>query len=147
MTYETAVAELFERFPDMRSRYRSEFDAMGEEAPAYVVFGSLLVPTLEAALERRDLRTILTICAYLEDASESAGTDSRLHDLIRIEIGEWLGVAANEEVLSPWLGAETKRICGYVPGLATQRRTLKMERDRNRWGHRIAAFLKKRFGR
>ena len=80
---------------------------MGEEAPAYLVFGSLLIPTLEAALERRDLRTILTICAYLEDASESAGTDSRLHDLIRIEIGEWLGAAANEEVLSPWLGAET----------------------------------------
>ena len=39
-------------------------------------------------------------------------------------MGEWLGFCANEDVLAPWLGSETKLICGYVPGLATQRRQL-----------------------
>jgi hypothetical protein len=44
-----------------------------------------------------------------------------------MEIGEWLGGAANEAYLAPWLGNETKRICECVPGLATQRSALQEE--------------------
>lgn len=145
VTYETAVSELFERIPEMRSKYRTEYEFMGEEAPQYLVFSSLLIPSLERALEMRDLRMILLICAYLEDAAESAAADPRLADLLAVEVGEWLGGAANEEVLSPWLGSETKRICHYVPGRGIQRRNLNAEGRQKRLGNRIASLIKKTF--
>lgn len=147
MTYETAIAELFDRFPDLRARYDGEFTYMDGEATPYLVFGSLLIPSLEAALERHDLKTILTICAYLEDAAESARDDAGLRELLRVEVGEWLGGMANEELLAPWLGTETKKVCRYVPGLAAQRREIPAQRDANRMAGRVTGFLKKLFGR
>jgi hypothetical protein len=42
-----------------------------------------------------------------------------------IEIGEWLTGTTYEQQVSPFLGSETKRVCNYVPGLATQRSKLK----------------------
>ena len=47
-----------------------------------------------------------------------------VENLLGVEIGEWLGFAAIADQLSPFLGENTKRICGYVPGLAAQRRIL-----------------------
>ena len=41
----------------------------------------------------------------------------------------------------PWLGPKTKRICGYVPGLATQRRAL--EEEARRQSNRANIFLHK----
>jgi hypothetical protein len=122
VTYETTVAEFFERFPDLQETYRTQFQHLIHEQPdPSLIFSSILIPALEKALEEGDLKTILHLAAFLEDASESASVDSKLKNLIAVEVGEWLGWASHEDRLAPWLGAETKRICGYVPGLATQR--------------------------
>lgn len=148
MTTETVVAELFGRFPEMQAEWRAKVRSNGTHLPdVRVAFKSMLIPALEDALERGDLRKILTICAFLEDAAESARDDNGLEVVLKVEVGEWLGWAANEDRLSPWLGTETKRICGYVPGQATQRREQKMESGGNRWGSRVVAWLKRLFGR
>jgi hypothetical protein len=146
MTYETVVTDLFERFPSFQSAYDEQFAYMGKEKPgAYTVFGSVLMPALEAALASGDLGSILPICAFLEDVAEAARKDNGLKALLQAEVGEWLGGAANETLLAPWLGAETKRICGYVPGLATQRIALRTERNERSFRNRISS-LKKQLG-
>ena len=146
MNYATVVPELFSRLPKLEAVYRAEFGYMGgEEAVQYIVFGSILIPALTTALEEADLATILPICAFFEDVSEAAHHDNDLRTLMRIEVAKWLGWAANEERLAPWLGSETKRICGYVPGLATQRLRLRSEGKANTIAGRIAAIIK-RFG-
>jgi len=143
MTFDSAIEELFERIPALRAAYRAQCSSSPNTAPsASIVFSAVLVPSLESALERRDLGTMLRICAFLEDAAVSAASDQRLEDLIRTEFGEWLGAAGHED-LSPWLGAETKRICGCEPGLATRRSTLKLEREQNGWGKRVATIFRK----
>jgi len=89
MTYETVVPELFERFPDLRSSYESGFDYMVDEPPLpYVVFGSELIPHLETALDRGDLRLIVSLCAFLEDAADASRNDISLETLLKVEIGE-----------------------------------------------------------
>jgi hypothetical protein len=116
---------------------------MGDESSIqYLVFGSVLMPALEEALSRGNLGLILPICAFLEDVADASQQDSGLECLLRVEVGEWLGGAANESLLAPWLGKETKRICGYVPGLGTQRRVLREEQKRRSLGGRFSAFLK-----
>ncbi len=99
----------------------------GEPPLPFIVFGTVLIPALEDGLARGDLATVLPIYVFLEDAAESARNDSGLETLLRVEVGEWLGWMDNEALLTPWLGSETKSICRYVPGLATQRRALKDE--------------------
>jgi hypothetical protein len=142
MNYETVVADLFTRFPNLQAIYDVEFAYMGAEKPgAYLVFGSLLMPALEQALATGDLGSILPICAFLEDVAEAAKTDVGLESLLEVEVGEWLGGAANEATLAPCLGTETKRICRYVPGLATQRIALRVERDKLGFRGRISSLL------
>src|ERR1700722_597124 len=144
MNYETVVADLFKRFPRFQSAYDEQFAYMGKEKPgAYIVFGSVLMPALEEALAAGDLSSILPICAFLEDAAEAAQKDIALEALLQVEVGEWLGGAANETLLAPWLGAETKRICRYVPGLATQRRALRTERNERNFKSRISSLMNK----
>ena len=131
MNYETVVPDLFNRFPQFREKWDTRFDYMGEEKSVqYVVFGSLLIPALEEALSSGNLGVILPICAFLEDVAVAAQNDSSLECLLGVEVGEWLGDAANESLLAPWLGTGTKRICKYVPGLATQRIALREEQKR-----------------
>ncbi len=131
MNYDTVVTDLFNRFPRLQTVLETRFDFMGDEPSIqYIVFGSVLIPALEEALSAGNLGLILPICAFLEDVADSSKEDSGLENLLRVEVGEWLGGAANESILSPWLGKETKRICGYVPGLATQRRALQEEQKR-----------------
>lgn len=115
----------------------------GEPPLPYIVFGSVLLPALEDGLARGDLATILPICAFLEDAAVSAQSDSGLETLLRTEVGDWLAGVDNEAYLTPWLGQETKRICRYVPGLATQRRTLRKDRQERTTKSRIGRFLRK----
>jgi hypothetical protein len=118
MNYATVVPELFSRFPRLEAAYRAEFAYMGDEEPGqYIVFGSILIPALTAALENGDLGTILPICAFLEDVSTAARHDGALEALLKVEVAEWLGWAANEERLAPWLGTETKRIATMFLGL------------------------------
>jgi hypothetical protein len=143
MNYATVVPELFSRFPKLEATYRAEFAYMGDEEDIhYIVFGSILIPALTAALEEGDLGVILPICAFLEDASVAARHDNFLATLMKVEVAKWLGWTANEERLAPWLGTETKRICNYVPGLATQRRQLRFEEKANTITARIAATIK-----
>ena len=144
MNYTNVVPELFSRFPKLEAVYRDRFGFMGdEEAVQHIVFGSILIPALTAALEGGDLAIILPICAFLEDVSEAGHHDAALISLMKIEVGEWLGWAANEDRLAPWLGSETKRICGYVPGLATQRLLLRSEAEANTMVGRIAETIKR----
>jgi predicted DNA-binding ribbon-helix-helix protein len=127
----------------LKEVWKTRFDYMGTETDVqYIVFGSVLIPALEEALSARDLSSILPVCAFLEDVAEAARKDSYLESLLRIEVGEWLGGAANESLLTPWLGSETKRICRYVPGLATQRRELQEKQEKRSLASRLSAFLK-----
>jgi hypothetical protein len=147
MDYDSAVGELFARFPRLQQAYQRKFGFSDGEPPLpYIVFGSVLLPALEDGLANGDLATILPICAFLEDAAVSAQSDSGLETLLRTELGEWLSGVDNEAYLTPWLGQETKRICRYVPGLATQRRTLRKQRQKKTAKSRIRRFLRKFIG-
>ena len=142
MTYETVIDEALTYVPELRAMDTSHF--LDEDPPlTYVIFGALLIPVLESALHAGDLKVILRICAFLEEASESARHDGMLEALIQIEIGKWLRSTSFEEQLSPWLGPETKRVCRYVPGLATQRLTLRKQKDEQRIGYRVSTWWKK----
>ncbi len=142
MNYETVVTDLWERLPRFQDVYKTKFAYMGDEAPhAYLVFGSVLIPALEEALAVGDLSQILPICAFLEDVAEAARKDDGLESLLKVEVGEWLGGAANEAFLVPWLGTETKRICRYVPGLATQRIASREEHKRRSIKNSITKFM------
>jgi hypothetical protein len=88
-----------------------------------------------------NLGRILPICAFLEDVAEAGEQDADLNNLLRIEVGEWLGAVANEAHLSPWLGARTKRICRYVPGFATQRIALRAEASERNFAGRISSIM------
>ncbi len=127
MNYATVVFDLWSRFPNLEMAYRAQFAYMGDEddPSPYIVFGSILVPALATALGEGDLKSILPICAFLEDVALASRQDNGLLGLMKIEVGEWLGWVANEDRLAPWLGSETKRICNYVPDLATQRLQMK----------------------
>jgi hypothetical protein len=132
VTYESVFRDLFTRMPELEPLYREQFSYLeGEELP-YVVFGSFLIPVLETALEDRDTESIRSVCAFLEEAATSAGTDAALEQLLLIEIGEWLSGTRWEAEVVPSLGEQTKRICRYVPGLATQRNLFKGDRTRRR---------------
>jgi hypothetical protein len=129
VTYEGVIRELFVQMPDLEPMYREQFDYMaGEELP-YVVFGSFLIPLMETALESQDVERVRSICAYIEDVASSACTDAGLETLLRVEIGEWLSGTQWEAEVEPFLGEQTKRICRYVSGLATQRNSLKAQKD------------------
>ena len=143
MDYETVVPELFQRFPKLRSVWETRFSSVKAETSIQpMVFESVLIPALEEALATSNLGKILPICAFLEDVAEAAHHDSALKSLLQVEVGEWLGGAAHESLLAPWLGTETKRICGYVPGLATQRIEPRREPEKRSLVRRISTFLK-----
>ena len=131
ITFETVVSRLFSQFPDLRAIYDIELHYMGDEPPlAYIVFGDVVIPFLESALRAKNLELIASICAFFEECAEGAKQDAKLGDLIAIEVGEWLTGTISEEQIFPFLGPETKRVCRYVHGLATQRWKLKAEQHR-----------------
>jgi hypothetical protein len=148
VTYETSVAEFFERFPHLQETYKTQFEHLSDQpCDPTLIFNSILIPALEKALEEGDLKTILHISAFLEDASESAISDPKLKSLISTEVGEWLGWASHEDRLAPWLGTETKRICNYVPGLATQRLATGTDPQPPGLKHRVTSILNKLLNR
>jgi hypothetical protein len=113
MNYETIVTDLFERFPKLQSDYDTSFAYMGTEKPgAYIVFGSVLIPALEEALAEGDLASILPICAFLEEVAEAAQNDISLKTLLKVEVGEWLGGAANEDFSLLGLGKKQSGFAG-----------------------------------
>jgi hypothetical protein len=124
MKFETAVTELFTKIPHLEQLYRARLSYMLDEPPlAYVVFGDVLIPELERALRDHDVLMLQAFSSFLEDMAVSSNEDLALETLMKVEIGEWLGFCADENVLAPWLGQQTRRVCDYVPGLATQRRS------------------------
>lgn len=118
ITYANVVDEMLLRLPDVREA--DSYSYIGEEGN-YIVFEDFLVPWLQDALIAGDLARIVRIAGFIEEVSEAASEDRNLRDLIAIAVGEWLPTTLHKERLAPWLGEETKRITGYVPGLATQR--------------------------
>jgi hypothetical protein len=144
MTFETVIAELFGKFPSLKVRNDAQLDYMGDEPPlAYVVFGSVLIPSLDDALRAGDTQKIVSICSFFEECAESARHDGKLADLVRVEVDEWLATTTNEEELAPFLGSETKKLCRYVPGLATQRWKLKMAQHRSSLWQSVTSIWKK----
>lgn len=130
VTFDSVVRELFVRMPDLEPIYQERFSYLAGENLPYVVFGSFLIPVLEGALEAHDTERVTSICAYLEEAAANASTDARLGELLRVEVGEWLNATAVESDIAPHLGHETKRTSGYIPGLASQRTSIRAERER-----------------
>ena len=111
---------------------------MGEEEPLpYIAFGDTVVPRLKEALTNGDGERIRRFTDFFEAIAQSAKSDSRLHSLLAIEVGEWLEVTNQEAEIAPWLGTETKRVCRYVPGLATQRRKISEQRAASSWVRRL----------
>jgi hypothetical protein len=142
MNYENVVTNLFVRFPKLQTVCLTTFAFTAKEKLGpYLVFGSVLLPALEHALAAGDLGQILPISAFLEDVAEAAEQDPRLKDLLQVEVGDWLGGIANEPSLSPWLGTRTKRICRYVPGLASQRTALRAEANKRSITGRISSLI------
>ena len=133
------------QLPEVRALDSKDFDENSELA--YVIFGDHLRPTLETALESGNLNLILRICAFLEEVAVSGKEDGMLHDLLAIEIGEWLRDTPYEAKIAPWLGAETRRICNYVPGLATQRLHLKNEATEHRFAARFSKLCQRLLGK
>jgi hypothetical protein len=145
MTFETVVPELFESFPSLQEIYKSQFEYLSGEPPlAYVVFGSLLIPALDNALANGDLACVSSMCSYLEKAAQSSSCDARLANLLSVEIGEWLGQTPLEGQVALYLGPETKRICRYVPELATQRWKSRIDKETSTLRRRIRLFFKGR---
>jgi hypothetical protein len=86
---------------------------MADEEPLpYVASGCLLIPLLEIALEENDTSLIQEICTFLESVSNESRNDMRLAGLVKIELGEWLPSVQQKDMLLPFLGTETRRVCG-----------------------------------
>ena len=142
MTYQSVLTELFHMLPFVEERYRESFAYLEGEAPLpYLVFGAVLVPSLEQALAAGDLAKILKIAAFLEEASEGADGDVELATLLRIEIGDWLKRLEHEDRLAMWLGPATRRVCDYVPGLAMGNNQLAEARNEAGLVHRLKTRL------
>ncbi len=91
----------------------------------YVVFGSLLLPFLEHAMEVRDEALLKRAAAFVDDAIQNARKDAMLGTLIVIEVGEWLNRFAEADVFGKLLRDSSPRIIRYVPGLAAQRAAMR----------------------
>ena len=143
MDYQSVVPTLFARFPGLERLYREQFAYMGTaDLAPHIVFGSVLVPALAKAVALGDLATIQRICGFLEDASVAAKTDGSLRTLIKIEVGEWLAWTAGEDQIAPWLGGETRHVCNYVEGLASQRFQLVAEEKAMSVATRISSAMR-----
>ena len=102
-----------------------------------------LIDLLKVAVEAGRGTEVAGICAFIEEVALSGKRDPDLASLVRIELGEKLGWMEHEERLAPHLGEETKRICGYVPGLATQRLESRREREVLTLGQRLLRMLRR----
>jgi len=131
VTYETVIRDLFLCVPDLEPLYRKEFSYLQDEELPYVVLGAFLIPELETALDGPNTERIKAICAFLEEAAESSRTDAGLEQLLLVEVGEWLAGTQREGEIAPFLGNQTKRVCRYVSGLATQRNSLRETRRKS----------------
>jgi hypothetical protein len=111
MTYDTFVKEMLDRFPFLRDECLSCMD--DDDPLPYVAIGAVLIPWLRVCLETRDVANIVKACDFLEVAADAGRTDSRLDDLIGIEIGEWLPEVSERNLLLSNFGPNTLKACSY----------------------------------
>ena len=111
MTYETFVTEMLDRFPFLREECLVYMD--DDDPLPYVAIGAVLIPWLRVCLEGRDVENIANACEFLEVAADAGRIDSRLDDLIGIEIGEWLPEVRERNLLLSNFGPSTLRACSY----------------------------------
>jgi hypothetical protein len=127
ITFASVVEDLVRAFPELEA-FSAEhcYDALRRNSElAYVIFGDVFRPFIERAMDANDIKMLKRVGCFLEEASRDAAHDPALSNLLAIEIGEWLDYVEGEDRIGSYIGAETKRITGYVPGLATQRRKAK----------------------
>ena len=79
----------------------------------YVAIGAVFIPWLEVCLKACDVPKIAKACDFLEAAADNGRADSRLDDLIAIEIGEWLLEVLDRKLLLSHFGPNTQRVCRY----------------------------------
>lgn len=111
MTYDTFVKNMIEQFPFLREEC---LGYMGNDSPLpYVAVGAVFIPWLEACLKAQDVNKVANACAFIEAAANDGKADSRLNDLIGIEIGEWLPEVLDRDLLLSHFGPNTKRACHH----------------------------------
>ena len=111
MTYETFVKEMLDNFPHLGTDCYGYMDE-GDPLP-YVAIGCVLIPWLERCLETQDANNITRACEFLEVTATEGLSDSRLDDLIGIEIGEWLSGVRERKLLLSYFGRNTWKACSY----------------------------------
>ncbi len=127
IAFKSVVEDMVRAFPELETFSAEERDDTLKEFPelAYVIFGDLFKPFIERAMNSNDVEMLRRICSFLEEASCDAGQDPMLANLIGVEIGEWLQFVQGEDRIGPWLGEQTRKVTGYVPGRATELRKSK----------------------
>jgi hypothetical protein len=114
VTYDTFVENMIEQFPFLREE---SLVYMGDDDPLpYVAVGAVFIPWLAACLKAQDVHKVAKACSFIEDAASEGQTDSRLDNLIRIEIGEWLPEVLDRDLLLSHFGPNTKRACRHHIG-------------------------------
>ena len=111
MTYDTFVCSMIDQFPFLREgclQYMDDNDPL-----PYVALGTVFIPWLEARLKAQDVDNVAKACAFMEAVASGGNANSRLDDLIGVEIGEWLPEVLERELLLSHLGPNTKRACHH----------------------------------
>ncbi len=109
MTFATFVEDMLARFPFLQAECLTYMD--DDEPLAYVAFGCVLNPWFASRLRDRDFANVTRVCEFLEALAVDSRSDGRLHDLLVIELGEWLREAPEKDLLMSHLGPETRRVC------------------------------------
>jgi hypothetical protein len=111
MTYETFVKNMIEQFPFLKEECLVYMD--DDDPLPYVAVGAVFIPWLEACLKAQDVSKVAKACDFIEVAAAEGQADSRLADLIGIEIGEWLPEVLDRHLLLSHFGPHTERACHY----------------------------------
>ena len=117
MTFATFVEDILARFPFLQAECLTYMD--DDEPLAYVAFGCVLNPWFASRLRDRDFTNVTRVCEFLEALAVDSRSDGRLHDLLFIELCEWLREAPDKDLLMSHLGPETRKVCAnHVSRLA-----------------------------
>ena len=111
MPYATVVQEMLNRFPALSDECHAYMDQ--PEPLPYVAIGCVLIPWLEACLEALNIEEIAKICDFIESLADEGKSDSRLDELIGIEIGERIPELRERKLLLSQLGPNTQRACRH----------------------------------
>jgi len=111
MTYDTFFKSMVEQFPFLKEECLAYMD--DDDPLPYVALGAVFIPWLGACLKAQDVSKVAKACDFIESAAADGQADSRLDQLIGIEIGEWLPEVLERDLLLSLFGPHTKRACHY----------------------------------